>query len=228
MNWAIFFTGIWILILVVLSTYNFWINSPETLDANELGDFIAGAMAPLAVFWLVMVYLQQRKEMKDQVAQTERIAIETQNQVSIMDSQFKKQYEPLFVYVDYKKEFTGTAMRVNIFAENTGAIATNLEGEYGNHNTKQLRFQNFDTAPEGRTGIPRNVNFRDATFVRKERGFLILLSVGEREFDKILQIEIHYTDSLGRRFIQDCQIIIRKDAIDIGRNFFKGRPRMVT
>lgn len=127
-NMAIVWTAIWLLLVSSMSAYNLITDSPSRLNLNELGDFVAGAMSPLAIFWLVMVYLQQRKEMQEQVAQTERIAHETQKQVTIMDEQFKKQYEPLFVchevatgaFIDSGQ---GMELEAKVTIENLGGIS---------------------------------------------------------------------------------------------------------
>ncbi|WP_170581199.1 hypothetical protein [Ruegeria arenilitoris] len=38
------------------------------LDLNELGDFLAGVVGPLALFWLVLGFFQQGKELQNNVA----------------------------------------------------------------------------------------------------------------------------------------------------------------
>ncbi len=38
------------------------------LDLNELGDFLAGVVGPLALFWLVLGFFQQGKELQNSVA----------------------------------------------------------------------------------------------------------------------------------------------------------------
>ncbi|WP_093359949.1 hypothetical protein [Tropicimonas isoalkanivorans] len=37
----------------------------KSIELNELGDFLAGIFGPLAIFWLVLGFFQQRKELKN-------------------------------------------------------------------------------------------------------------------------------------------------------------------
>lgn len=39
----------------------------KSLELNELGDFLAGAFGPLAIFWLVLGFFQQSKELRNNV-----------------------------------------------------------------------------------------------------------------------------------------------------------------
>jgi len=39
-------------------------NQLNTMDLNECGDFLAGFIAPLAFYWLIIGYFQQREELK--------------------------------------------------------------------------------------------------------------------------------------------------------------------
>jgi hypothetical protein len=50
---------LWVLLmgLVWLNTY------PLTIEANEVGDFLSGAFAPLAFYWLIVGYYLQRQEL---------------------------------------------------------------------------------------------------------------------------------------------------------------------
>jgi len=54
-------SGVWSL-TVLATAYLLWPDNGLTL--NELGDFLAGTMAPLAIFWLVLGFLQQGDELK--------------------------------------------------------------------------------------------------------------------------------------------------------------------
>jgi hypothetical protein len=140
--WAITCTAGWVLIIVLMAGYNLW-GSPNTVKLNELGDFVGGAMSPVAVFWLVMVYLQQRKEMREQVQQTENIAKETQRQVSLMDEQFMKQYEPLFVcqVVEFRN---GDKFLPRIIVDNIGGTAIKLWGKPFGRDEKEFFFGTYD------------------------------------------------------------------------------------
>jgi hypothetical protein len=206
-NKAIVWTAIWIVLVASMSAFNLLFDLPNRLSLNELGDFVAGAMSPPAIFWLVMVYLQQRKEMQEQVAQTEKIARETQKQVAVMDQQFKKQYEPLFICHE-----VGTGVSINdgdgekleaiITVENIGGIAMDLYGKlYGEQNLNSA-FE-FYVIEKDQDSITQRSHRRDAVFVEKGQkvqiSFLFLFKNNEEKHEQNL-FEVFYTDFLGREF----------------------------
>ncbi|WP_171178507.1 hypothetical protein [Ruegeria sp. HKCCD8929] len=45
----------------------FGVLNVKPLEINELGDFLAGAFGPLAIFWLVLGFFQQSKELQNSV-----------------------------------------------------------------------------------------------------------------------------------------------------------------
>jgi len=53
----------------------------EPLKLNELGDFLAGAFGPLAIFWLVLGFFQQGRELRHSVRALELQAEELKNSV---------------------------------------------------------------------------------------------------------------------------------------------------
>lgn len=53
----------------------------DTITLNELGDFLAGAFGPLAIFWLVLGFFQQGQELRNSVATLELQAKELANSV---------------------------------------------------------------------------------------------------------------------------------------------------
>ncbi|BCD97714.1 hypothetical protein [Marinagarivorans cellulosilyticus] len=60
-------TAGWLFVLTVYAI----IKDIGTLDLNSLGDFLAGACAPMAFFWLILTYRQQGNELKLQREQLE-------------------------------------------------------------------------------------------------------------------------------------------------------------
>lgn len=58
-------SSIW-LILVFCLTANFW-NDFSAMGPNEWGDFLAGVVGPVAIFWLVLGFIQQGKELSNSV-----------------------------------------------------------------------------------------------------------------------------------------------------------------
>ncbi|MQQ09884.1 hypothetical protein GFB49_15570 [Epibacterium sp. SM1979] len=62
----------------------FWkyTSAGASLSLNELGDFLAGAFAPLAFYWLVLGFFQQGKELKNNVNALNLQAEELKNSVA--------------------------------------------------------------------------------------------------------------------------------------------------
>ncbi|MBA1235241.1 hypothetical protein G7Z98_11825 [Pseudomonas stutzeri] len=63
-------TLLWLIGLAVVLFLNF--DAALKLGLNEWGDFLAGGFAPLALFWLVIGYFQQGKELNNSTKALER------------------------------------------------------------------------------------------------------------------------------------------------------------
>jgi hypothetical protein len=72
MNWRIWLglglTGLWIMLGIVYISSNIGWPRFATLPAEELGNFLEGAFAPLAFLWLVIGYFLQQKELQQNTA----------------------------------------------------------------------------------------------------------------------------------------------------------------
>lgn len=123
---AYWVTIIYVLLIVISAIFNNWFGFQKQLNLNEFGDFMAGTMSPLAIFWLVMVYMQQRKEMREQVEHTEKIAKETKEQVKIMKREFNIKNEPLLACKNFQQVSGSGPNRVEISLINVGAVALHL------------------------------------------------------------------------------------------------------
>lgn len=221
-NKAIVLTAVWLLLVASMSTYNLLSDFPSRLNLNELGDFVAETMSPFAIFWLVMVYLQQRKEMREQVAQTEKIAHETQKQVAIMDEQFKKQYEPFFVCHEFGTGVSidsgqGVELEAKLTIENLGGISVYLRGKlHGEHNPSNLfNISVIERAQNSATAIVRN-----AIFVEKGQKVLISFYIpfnNDEEKHGTHPFELFYKDLLGREFMLEGQFFYESNMTMEGR-----------
>lgn len=80
MNWRIQFglalTSLWILLGVTYISSNIGWASFVTLPAEDLGNFLEGAFAPLAFLWLVIGYFLQQKELEQNTAALRSQAVE--------------------------------------------------------------------------------------------------------------------------------------------------------
>lgn len=121
-NWVL--TLGWIVFVYYLWKYS-GIKKPDEL--NELGDFIAGAFAPLAFFWLVRGYYQQGeelrqntqalkmqgKELANSVLQQQHIVALTKEELEITKKELEQQRklrkslaQPIFHFTDSMTHFS--------------------------------------------------------------------------------------------------------------------------
>lgn len=79
------FLGISTTILYILALLFFrWdtLSELQTNDLNELGDFLAGVFGPVTIFWLILGFLQQGKELKQSTNALQLQAEELNNSVA--------------------------------------------------------------------------------------------------------------------------------------------------
>jgi hypothetical protein len=100
LNWGIGITVVWLAVIVV-----FWIfgglTSPSSL--NELGDFLAGAFAPIAFLWLILGYIQQGKQLDQNTKALEQQERALQLQIEEMrESVYSKLDLPPFKMINWK------------------------------------------------------------------------------------------------------------------------------
>ena len=89
---GLFLTAVWLSLFIVLVFLNY--DDTTKMSLNELGDFLAGASAPMALLWLVIGYFQhgeelrlntqalkaQQEELRQQVAETAILAENSERQ----------------------------------------------------------------------------------------------------------------------------------------------------
>ncbi len=80
MNWRIWLglalTAFWILLGISYITVNIGWKAFSVLPAEDLGNFLEGAFAPLAFLWLVIGYFLQQKELEQNTAALRAQAVE--------------------------------------------------------------------------------------------------------------------------------------------------------
>lgn len=91
-------TAIWGIIIGILILFR--LSDFKELSINSWGDFLAGATGPVAFLWLVLGFLQQREELKqntsvlrDQAGELEKQAQELKNQVAELSKSVVQQTE---------------------------------------------------------------------------------------------------------------------------------------
>ncbi|MEQ8326523.1 MAG: hypothetical protein RLO08_13185 [Parvibaculaceae bacterium] len=121
-------TGVWLAAAVLLLLFvaepcgnrsaancllNLWHNQVGCMEANEIGDFLAGVFAPLAFLWLIAaVFLQreelsaQRKELRDSRAVAQQHVEEARKNVQFIGEQTKmlseERTQALQTYADHQ------------------------------------------------------------------------------------------------------------------------------
>lgn len=115
-------TAVWVAVAVIL----FFQNTEGNLKINEIGDYIAGVVAPLAFFWFVLGYYQQAEEIRENTKALVSQRDELERQAQLMSEQsyaLKKTSEALLEHVRpyvvcYLKS---EGIMIRVVLENTGS-----------------------------------------------------------------------------------------------------------
>lgn len=229
LSWAI--TVAW-LIFIYFKIHN----GVMPKDLNEFGDFIAGAFAPLAFFWLVRGFYQQGKGLEQnsvalklqswelsnstkalnaQVVEQKKLLEATQNQIklNIEQNDFnqfyqKKQLQPFF-HINNLKVDQYTILNSNYFSS--------LEIEFNLSNSRATCKNVFFTYNFG-DELAANYLFHDGGIDILSSNFnehKILLNLKkEPEFDQEkncrLIIVINYTDAVDQLQYQPLSLYLKK------------------
>lgn len=131
---ALLFVGIPILIYLGHFTL-------KPLSLNELGDFLAGAFGPLAIFWVVLGFFQQGAELRNSVdtlkmqAEELRLSVEQQKELvgvtretlkhekllsAKQEQQYKASIQPNFLVTLAGGSANGSKVTNNFWITNTG------------------------------------------------------------------------------------------------------------
>lgn len=121
-------TIFWIFLVAWLIYYN--PQEINDLDLNEWGDFLAGAVAPLALIWFVIGYFLQseelglqRKELIFQAQQIERQAKAIEGQLDLE----KRKHQPNLIYARHAEGISYGETPFNIYFTNKGGPAKHAE-----------------------------------------------------------------------------------------------------
>ena len=200
-------TAVWLLVFVAMVFYN--LDSSIAMNLNELGDFLAGVSAPLALLWLVIGYFQhgeelrlntkalraQQQELQRQVEQTAVLANNAARQAAATEElarldEEREVREKLLRERDAQPEFIdvgGGSSREEIHRKikNRGADATIIE-----LNCTGAYFLNIAPAERLETGSTAKL-----TLSRKNWPL---------EFP--IRFSISYTDKFGKRQTKECEL----------------------
>lgn len=106
--WILF--GIYLLI-------NFW---DSAIELNEIGDFVAGWVAPLAFFWLILGYYQQKEELNLNTEAITAQKLELQKQVQALEIQSEALKKSANALHEYSRPYISISFHIehrNVFLE---------------------------------------------------------------------------------------------------------------
>ncbi|MBT5029450.1 MAG: hypothetical protein HOM97_13735 [Nitrospina sp.] len=134
---AFYFSAFWIFVIVATSIFRE--NPIWSLELNNLGDYLAGTFAPLAVLWFIIGYFQQGKELQ---LQRQELALQRQ-EFNFLGKQAERQADtderraileenankPILVFEQANTTNTGidTDIKLTIKFSNKGGPALNAE-----------------------------------------------------------------------------------------------------
>ena len=202
-------TVVWIIIVVIVLYFHRF-----ELDKTNLegwGNFLAGFISPVAIFWLILGYLQQQEELKIntnalklQQEELRKQVEETQTLVKLTEAQSKatidlalaekqrlrEEYlkrQPLFKYTDGQVNARSFIMNFR----NIGGLARQLIIE--TIENVQTKIQPFDSIPPNATGMIQIVWFKEMP------SLLSIKYVDETGASGLIQVDINKNGSFVQR-----------------------------
>ena len=107
----------------------FWPDRFQRLTPNELGDFLAGAFAPLAFFWLIVAVWLQQRELTAQHSSLNLQADELKNSVEQLKQQTEIMQQQLKI-ADQERTRRILESEYLIVARQFRDVATGLSGRH--------------------------------------------------------------------------------------------------
>jgi hypothetical protein len=152
-RWRPVITVIWVAVIAIILWNDQ--NAQKHMSLNAVGDFLAGTMSPLAMFWLVIAYYQQnedleltREEMRCQSGETRELVSVTSRQASIMQNEFQIKHDPIFVCETPTTSTGASKYSVGIKIVNVGGKAINLS-IHPLDNTNEITIDPFTHVDQG-------------------------------------------------------------------------------
>ena len=203
-RFGVVFTIVYILGLLYLRWHD--LHTLGTIPINELGDFLAGAFGPLMLLWLVLGFLQQQaelkqntealllqaEELKNSVEQHRQLVEATREQVAaeqkaleITQIQAIRESQPRFLIVRSGfRSKAGQTIKYEIEFQNTGESATEI----------QLKFE---------PALPANSGFNRCPFMARGESKIIEWTCNQHTPPiERLEMEIICLDRDSRQFSQ--------------------------
>ena len=195
-------------------------------NLNEFGDFIAGAFAPLAFFWLVRGYYQQGKELQQNTEALNLQAQELQNSVQEQKNLFTLQQDeikakhfavrPFFSFSVSKLEMESVV--IDEYWNEKGELAGELDADIGRF---KLIVKNLGESARHFSIVDQsdNLHIYNIFEVSKESVNEITLLVNPDEMEDLQKNQplerrliVNFFDVYGKNFKKEILITIVRDA----------------
>ncbi|MBN5150491.1 hypothetical protein JY458_05885 [Stenotrophomonas maltophilia] len=118
------------------------------MQPNSLGDFIAGAFGPLALFWLVCGYFQQSIQLK---LNTKALTLQTEA--------LNLQLAELRASVFHQREMSAAATEQARLASDQAQVAAQLDAQVRESAEPKLKIVKLQQWPDTDPSKPRHVSF---------------------------------------------------------------------
>lgn len=218
------FIGVLVTILYSVFIYcliNHQLDKFGTLPLNELGDFLAGVFGPLAIFWLILGFLQQGKELQQSTKALELQAKELKNSVEQQKGLVNATKEQITEIRRasirpnleiYLQSNVASMQLMDLHLENTGpGTAKNIKFTFSGGNSSELKANEREMVDKFiklnmlKTGV--------SSLAPKEKRSSFIFSFSElssnlkEELFKVsFEIQIEYFDTEGYQYISTSVI----------------------
>ena len=184
-----------------------------SMPLNEVGDFLAGVFGPLAIFWLILGFLQQGKELQQSTKALEMQAKELNNSVQQQKELVevtRQQVDAELAALHYERQKQDDLAQPNFVFMGNGA----------SHNG--AGFSKFNTRVKNTGGNIVHVSITSESDTKFSPEVIHSWETNQVqtihwEYDKScskehIDVSINYTNSIGRTNVKCYEIIINNEA----------------
>jgi hypothetical protein len=200
-QWGLFLTSLWVLIVWAI-VYNKPILG---LDANAIGDFLAGAVAPVAFLWFVLAYLIQSEELKYQRRELKRTTKTLRGQEKELNKHTKQLTEQSkLTQKDIKLRLQEATPRLAFQEIRTKQLSTET------YETKIYFYNNGGNALGIKSSSPLDsvdlsiLNEHHMYANHQKTGEFVYIRVQYKKDDSNFPVEFTYLDAFGKRYRHHC------------------------